>query len=133
MITGLNHITLAVSDLSLSLKFYVDLLGFKPHARWDAGAYLSSGDLWLCLTLDKVYPSTDYSHIAFNVPSEAYAQVVNSLTEAGVQVWKQNKSEGNSLYFLDPDKHKLEVHDGDLSSRLQAVDLEPYSGWVRLD
>lgn len=50
MLTGLNHLTLAVSDLDRSFEFYRHLLGFTPHARWQGGAYLSLGALWLCLS-----------------------------------------------------------------------------------
>ena len=52
MLSGLNHLTLAVSQLVPSVAFYQQLLGMTLHARWDSGAYLSCGDLWLCLSLD---------------------------------------------------------------------------------
>ncbi len=44
MLKGLNHITLAVRDVDVSLAFYVDLLGFTGHVKWDRGAYLSVGN-----------------------------------------------------------------------------------------
>ena len=31
MITGLNHITIAVNDISRSFNFYVEALGFTPN------------------------------------------------------------------------------------------------------
>ncbi|HBP6801995.1 LysR family transcriptional regulator [Pseudomonas aeruginosa] len=43
-------------------------------------------------------------------------------------VWKQNRSEGDSFYFLDPDGHRLEAHVGDLRSRLAACRQAPYAG-----
>ena len=43
MLTGINHITLAVTDLDRSMEFYIDILGMKPHVRWDRGAYLTAG------------------------------------------------------------------------------------------
>ncbi len=52
MLSGLNHLTTAVSQLAPSVAFYQQLLGMMLHARWDSGAYLSCGDLWLCLSLD---------------------------------------------------------------------------------
>ncbi len=52
MLSGLNHLTLAVSRLAPSVAFYHQLLGMTLHARWDGGAYLACGDLWLCLSLD---------------------------------------------------------------------------------
>ncbi len=32
MLTGLNHLTLAVTDVERSVAFYTDLLGCKPAA-----------------------------------------------------------------------------------------------------
>ena len=52
MISGLSHVTFAVSDLERSLRFYGGLLGFKTLVRRDAGAYLNAGDFWIGLTLD---------------------------------------------------------------------------------
>ena len=52
MLSGLNHLTLAVSQLAPSVAFYQQLPGMTLRARWDNGAYFSCGDLWLCLSLD---------------------------------------------------------------------------------
>ena len=37
MLTTLNHLTLAVTDLPRSLDFYTQVLGCRLHARWDGG------------------------------------------------------------------------------------------------
>jgi len=47
---------------------------------------------------------------------------------ARVVEWRDNRSEGASFYFLDPDGHKLEAHVGDLPSRLAACRAKPYAG-----
>ncbi len=39
---------------------------------------------------------------------------------------QDNSSEGDSLYILDPDGHKLELHVGDLESRLASMKAEPF-------
>ena len=46
MITGLSHLTLAVAvaDVERSFEFYATLLGCRPEARWNRGAYLRAGD-----------------------------------------------------------------------------------------
>lgn len=41
MLSGLNHLTLAVTDLNRSISFYHELLQLKLDASWDGGAYLS--------------------------------------------------------------------------------------------
>ncbi|WP_261845026.1 fosfomycin resistance glutathione transferase [Aliamphritea ceti] len=132
MLTGLNHITLAVRDIDASLGFYIELLGFSGHVKWERGAYLSLGDLWLCLSLDEPDTKSDYSHIAFDTRQDDFNQVTRLLQEAGVTCWKTNQSEGDSLYLLDPDGHKLEIHCGSLQSRLTALQKEPYKGLVWL-
>lgn len=128
MLTGLNHITLAVSNLDTSLQFYTQYLNFKGHVAWDKGAYLSLGDLWLCLSLDEPDAKTDYTHIAFDISESEFSNFVDELKKQGVQSWKDNRSEGASFYLLDPDGHKLELHVGDLQSRLKSLQQQPYPG-----
>ena len=127
MLRGLNHLTLVVSDLDRSLHFYRDLLGFQAHVCWEQGAYLSLGGLWLCLSLGDVDRRSDYTHIAFDIAAEHFQSFSEVLRVAGVQEWKRNRSEGDSIYFLDPDGHQLEVHVGSLDSRLKALIEKPYA------
>lgn len=138
MLKSLNHLTLAVSDIASSIGFYHHLLGLPLHARWDSGAYLSCGDLWLCLSLDAqrhdIAPQeSDYTHYAFSIDENDFAAFVARLAKAGVTSWKKNKSEGESFYFLDPDGHKLEAHVGNLAQRLAACRAKPYKGMVFFD
>jgi catechol 2,3-dioxygenase-like lactoylglutathione lyase family enzyme len=131
MLTGLNHLTLAVSDLDRSLAFYRDVLQLRVEATWDAGAYLSLPGLWLCLSQDplrKAEACGDYTHYAFSLDAADFSTFVAKLKMANVQEWRDNRSEGASFYFLDPDGHKLEVHVGDLASRLAACRQKPYAG-----
>ncbi|MFJ2479989.1 fosfomycin resistance glutathione transferase [Pseudomonas sp. NPDC087598] len=131
MLTGLNHLTLAVTDLNRSLAFYRDVLQLRVEATWDAGAYLSLPGLWLCLSLDPkrdAQASADYTHYAFSLGASDFPLFVEQLKAANVQEWRDNRSEGASFYFLDPDGHKLEAHVGGLASRLAACRLKPYAG-----
>lgn len=132
MLQGLNHITIAVSDLERSLTFYTELLGMKAHVCWDAGAYLSLGDVWFCLSCDKPAPSLDYSHIALDIAEQDFSVFAEKLRQAAVPELQQNSSEGQSVYFLDPDGHKLEAHCGNLQTRLDALKNKPYSGLIWL-
>lgn len=119
-IRGLNHLTLAVTDLDRALAFYRDLLGLSLRAVWPEGAYLEAGGLWLCLSVDPAAahrPHPDYSHIAFDVASADFAALAAKVA-AAAPPWRDNRSEGASLYILDPDSHKLELHVGSLASRL---------------
>lgn len=124
MINGINHITFAVSDLARSIEFYHSLLGLKLVAKWDQGAYLLAGDVWIALNVDLAVcdePKEDYTHIAFNVPSRDFASFRRRLLRAGVEIFQENRSEGDSLYFLDPDGHKLEIHYRSLKHRLASM------------
>ena len=124
MITGLNHITFSVSDLTRSVAFYTDILGCKEIHTWSGGAYLDAGGTWICLSLDseaRVQRRTDYTHVAFTISSGRFEEFRALLAELGVRTWKDNRSEGESVYFLDPDGHKLEAHVGNLQTRLESI------------
>lgn len=131
MLSGFNHLTLAVTDKDRSVSFYHQVLQLQLDATWDHGAYLSLPGFWLCLSLDPAHACAapaDYTHYAFTVGADDFSALVARLREAGVREWRDNRSEGASFYFLDPDGHKLEVHVGDLASRLEACRIKPYAG-----
>lgn len=58
-------------------------------------------------------------------PAE-FAGIAQTIRASGATLWKENRSEGDSIYFLDPDGHKLEIHVGDLRSRLESCRDRPY-------
>ena len=124
-INGVNHITLAVRDLDEAVQFYEDVLGLELRKRWPGGAYLEAGGFWICLSPDdatRSEPHPDYTHLAFDVDDQTFDALATRITEAGARVWKDNRSEGRSHYFLDPDGHKLELHVGTLQTRLDAME-----------
>ena len=129
MITGVNHFTLAVSDLSRSVRFYIDILGAHLRADWSSGAYLELGELWLCLvqSAEPVIPRSDYTHLALSCEPTHFLTFSTRISEAAT-LWQDNVSEGASLYFLDPDGHKLELHHGNLNSRLAHYRAHPEKG-----
>jgi catechol 2,3-dioxygenase-like lactoylglutathione lyase family enzyme len=134
-VRGLNHLTLAVVDLDRALAFYRNLLGLRLRARWSQGAYLEAGALWLCLSVDAEAEKAvrcDYTHVAFDVAADDFA-ALSERVAATASVWKDNRSEGDSLYVLDPDGHRIELHVGGLESRLAAYRRNPPSGMALFD
>lgn len=125
----MDHLTLAIRDLERSFDFYVTVLGCRPRAQWSSGAYLSLGNLWLCLSVDDNRTEdspNDYTHYAFTINQGDFSKFVLHAHRHGVVEWKVNKSEGDSFYFLDPDGHKLEAHVGTLETRLNQCWEHPY-------
>jgi len=128
---GINHITFAVRDLHRALSFYVEVIGCSKVATWERGAYLRAGEMWLCLSLDAAASTTavyDYTHIAFTFDPEGLAALREKLLSFHGIEWKANSSEGDSVYFLDPDGHRLEAHVGSIESRLASLRELPYEG-----
>jgi catechol 2,3-dioxygenase-like lactoylglutathione lyase family enzyme len=131
MISGVNHITLAIRDVEQSFAFYRDVLCFRPLAKWPKGAYFLAGDLWLALQLD---PQTrqrelpEYTHIAFSVAPDHFETMSQRIRESGAKIWQENWTEGASLYFVDPNGHKLEIHASDLETRIRTAQENPWEG-----
>ena len=124
MIRGINHITLAVRDLEASFVFYTQVVGLRPVARWYRGAYLEAGGDWVCLSLDDTARNRslpEYTHVAFTVDEGDFSAAVERLRGAKVECWQENRSPGESFYFLDPNGHKLEIHASDLAARVKAL------------
>jgi len=69
-----------------------------------------------------------HTHYAFGIEQQPFADFVVHAQKHGVIDWKNNRSEGDSFYFLDPDGHQLEVHVGSLASRIAQCKAAPYAG-----
>jgi catechol 2,3-dioxygenase-like lactoylglutathione lyase family enzyme len=120
-VVGINHATRAVRDLDRSFDFYTGALGLRPIARWDGGAYLLAGNDRVALILDpetRRGPLPEYTHLAFYVSPAEFEETKGRLQGTGV--WRESASEGESLYFLDPDGHSLEIRASHLASRLSS-------------
>jgi catechol 2,3-dioxygenase-like lactoylglutathione lyase family enzyme len=145
MITNLNHITLAVTDIDRSFTFYRDVLGLKPLVKWGktnagGGAYFltSKGEnaFWFCLDVNRNGVVTDSNlgntHYAFSLSANDFESLSKRIIESGATVFKNNTSPGNSLYFFDPDGHKLEIHVGDWQTRIAAKKID-HGKWQHVE
>ena len=54
------------------------------------------------------------------------------IIESDTTIFKENTSPGDSLYFFDPDQHKLEIHVGDWQTRI-AVKKENAGEWENIE
>lgn len=128
MVKGINHITLSVRSLPESFAFYRDVLGFKPLMKKQKSAYFLAGDLWFCIEEDpavRTHELPEYTHVAFTVAQNDFKLIRGKIEAANAKIFKENKSEGDSIYFLDPNGHKLELHVGDWKSRLAEYRGQP--------
>ena len=118
MTSGLNHLSWDVVDIEETFSFYVDVLGFVPVMKSKTSAYFTVGKLWIAVVKGERNTSERYDHIAFSIAKGQYGQMVAKLRNCHVSEWKKNESEGESFYFLDPSGNRMEIHVGDLASRI---------------
>lgn len=120
-ITGLSHITLGVEDLKRSRQFYSTLFSVRPkHGAEYKDCHFVFGDMWFVLVQDcGSRPAKGYSHIAFTVSAREFEELSKTIKSLGTRIWQENSTFGDSLYFEDPDGHKLEIHSGTPEERFQ--------------
>jgi catechol 2,3-dioxygenase-like lactoylglutathione lyase family enzyme len=118
-INGVVETSLYVADLSRSVKFYEEVMGFvaiDADERITAMSVAGRQVLLLCkkgASQDWSVPhdSTGEIHVAFSIPRDQLQDWERRLAEHGVTIehrraWPRG---GHSLYFRDPDRHLLEL------------------------
>jgi len=121
---GLTHFTIPVTDLQRAKDFYVNTIGFEYVRENRHMVFCKCNDDYFVLTRSKTpvdpNPGDEHDiHHAFYVDPDEYDRAVKYLEEKGVHILKQEERHGDaaftgrSLYFHDPDRNVLELHDSD--------------------
>lgn len=114
---NMGAVTLTVTDLARSLRFYQDRIGLHLIGREGSTAILGVGDAPL-LRLDhlpgaRAYPhTTGLFHFALRVPSRLeLARTLNHLIEADTPIdGASDHNVSEALYLHDPDHHGIEIY-----------------------
>jgi catechol 2,3-dioxygenase-like lactoylglutathione lyase family enzyme len=118
---GLDHVALTVSDLNKSIAWYRDVLGLeRRHADvWgDVPTFMCAGSTGLALfPADVPFPAVKpdatqtlvMRHLAFRADRNNFEAAQKHLKELGVEFAFQDHEISHSIYFSDPDGHRLEI------------------------
>jgi len=86
-IAGYSHVNLMVDDLDAAMDFYCNRLGFAvlPRPDFGPGAWLGKGSAQVHLgVVDEMAPRVGFPHVAFHIPTAAFAATVAALEEQDV-------------------------------------------------
>ncbi len=130
MISGISHITLIVKDIEKTAKLFVSI--FDAEIKYFSGLktfsispeiFLTINGVWIALMQGEPLKERTYNHVAFKSDVETFADYVNKIKAAGVEI-KESRSriegEADSIYFYDYDNHLFEIHSGTLERRLDS-------------
>ena len=109
-VTGINHVTLAVSDLKRSIDFYQGLFGMPivSRAATPAGANLGIGAGPQFLGLSAAGSAApNINHICFGVEDFSVERVTAALAARGLMA----TSRDGQLFFTDADGIRIQLQD----------------------
>jgi catechol 2,3-dioxygenase-like lactoylglutathione lyase family enzyme len=111
---GLDHVAVAVADLDRSEDFYREVLGLeRVIPEWDPPRVMASGGSGIAM-----FPEGDdfpgetaphILHIALRVDRDAFEAAQAELAERGIETSFSDHGAAHSIYFEDPDGHRLEL------------------------
>src|SRR6266705_1830832 len=117
---GIDHVALAVRDVECSAKWYIEVLGFERlhEGRWNGiPVFIGKGNTAIALfpARDDHSQSADRTskirmlHLAFRANRENFLSAQGELKQRGIKFEFQDHEISHSIYFRDPDGHKLEI------------------------
>ena len=119
-IEALDHVALAVRDVERSTRWYADVLGFKrEHGEMWNGIPVFVGNGSAAVSLFPVRENTGSTscdrdpvrtlHFAFRTDRQNFLRAQDELKQRAIEFHFQDHEVAHSIYFCDPDGHKIEI------------------------
>ena len=117
-IAQIDHVAIAVRDVGRSVQWYCDVLGMeRRHREWGTmPAMVCAGETCVALFPVEGGPSPPpgrdaiaMRHIAFCVDRGGFGRAQEELRDRGIAFEFMDHETAHSIYFSDPDGHRLEI------------------------
>ena len=121
---GLDHVALRVGDLAASAAWYERVLGLERvrqdvHREWPV-ILVTPGGSRSGVALFPIRPAegraeaadrggATVDHFAFRVDADNFERARRHLHDLGIHFEFQDHSDSHSIYFADPDGHRVEI------------------------
>lgn len=106
----LNHVTLFVSSVEQSVKFYQDLFGMPVMSRQDNGINLAAGDSFVGI-YSAGANQPHINHFCLGVERFDADQTMKVCAEHGVEGRIRMRGDVKELYLQDPDGISVQLQD----------------------
>jgi len=122
---GIDHVAMSVRDVEAAANWYIDVLGFerRHEGMWDGiPVFIGKGTTSIALfpvrsreeTATSAHSSVRIFHLAFRATRKSFLDAQEELKQRGIHFEFQDHEISSSIYFSDPDGHKLEITTYDL-------------------
>ena len=119
-IEALDHVALAVRDVERSAKWYADVLGFKREheGMWHGvPIFIGNGDAAIALfpaceeigSMSHDRAAVRTLHFAFRTDRQNFLHAQDELKKRAIPFDFEDHQISHSIYFHDPDGHKIEI------------------------
>ena len=123
---GIDHVAMSVRDVERAAQWYIDVLGFERRfsEMWDGiPVFVGKGTTAIALfpvrsnerSTSATRGEVRMLHLAFRANRKNFLAAQDELKQRGVRFEFQDHEISHSIYFSDPDGHKLEITTYDLN------------------
>jgi catechol 2,3-dioxygenase-like lactoylglutathione lyase family enzyme len=119
-VEGIDHVALSVRDVERSAQWYIEVLGFerRHEGMWDGmPVFIGKGTTSIALFpirgnadgLERESKGIRMLHLALRSNRKNFLAAQEELKRRDINFEFQNHEISHSIYFQDPDGHKLEI------------------------
>jgi catechol 2,3-dioxygenase-like lactoylglutathione lyase family enzyme len=118
-VEGIDHVAMSVSDVERAAQWYIEVLGFKRlhEGMWDGvPVFIGRGTTALALFPIRANERSISDrggirmlHLAMRANRKNFLAAQEELKQRGIRFEFQDHEVAHSIYFRDPDGHRLEI------------------------